>query len=319
MRHTRLRAYGMGLTIAAVGLLAACQGKKTAPPEAVSSMDLEPAQVIGLGRIEPELRILDLQSEVSGLAAKVLVRAGDKVTKSQVLVELSSAIERAKLELKAAQVRAERSQIEAARAASASIRIKAENARLSFDRARSLYEQSAQAKAPFDAAKADYESLLQEIKRLDAGTAAAEDMLKQGEADLRLSQAELERRFLRAPTDGQVLSLEITPGSLVAPEKPVGTFAPESPLVARCEIDEMFAARVQPGQGADLRPPGMTSTLARGKVTFAGPALRKKSLFSDEVGSLEDRRVREVWITLDPGASLLFGTRVECVIRLKEK
>jgi multidrug efflux pump subunit AcrA (membrane-fusion protein) len=127
MRHTRLRAYGMGLTIAAVGLLAACQGKKTAPPEAVSSMDLEPAQVIGLGRIEPELRILDLQSEVSGLAAKVLVRAGDKVTKSQVLVELSSAIERAKLELKAAQVRAERSQIEAARAAWGARRLKAEN------------------------------------------------------------------------------------------------------------------------------------------------------------------------------------------------
>jgi len=318
MRQTKLRASVTGLLVATAGLLAACQAKKAAPAEVKPSMDLAPTQVIGLGRIEPELRILDLQSEVSGLATAVLVRAGDTAAKGQVLVELSSSIERAKLDLKAAQVRSERSQIEAARAAAASVRIKAENARLSFDRARSLYEQNAQAKAPYDQAKADYESSLEEVKRLDAGTIVAENVLKQADADLRLSQAEYDRRFIRAPADGQILSLEITTGSLIAPEKPIGTFAPKSPLVARCEIDEMFAAQVRPGQRADLRAPGMTEVLARGRVTFAGPALRKKSLFSDEVGSLEDRRVREVWITLDPGSALLFGTRVEGVIKLKE-
>ena len=44
--------------------------------------------------------------------------------------------------------------------------------------------------------------------------------------------------------------------------------------------------------------------------------MRRKSIFSDEVGDLQDRRVREVRITLDPGTDILFGSRVECVILL---
>jgi multidrug efflux pump subunit AcrA (membrane-fusion protein) len=304
---------------AAAGLLAACGAKKEAPAPAAPAVNFAPVQVIGLGRIEPELRILDLQSEVSGIAVRIPVKAGETVAAGQVLVELSSAIENARLELKAAQARSERSQVEAAKAAAAAVRFRVENARLSLDRARALFEQNAQAKAPYDAAKADYEAQREDVKRLEAGIVAAEDVLKQSEADVRLSQAEFDRRFLRAPADGQVLSLDIAPGALVVPEKAVGTFAPKSPLVARCEIDEMFAARVAPGQRAEIRAPGMTDVLARGIVSFAGPQLRRKSLFSDEVGSLEDRRVREVWIALDPGAALLFGTRIEAVIKLKEK
>ena len=319
MTYSVRRMVGAGAAFAVVGLLAGCGPKKEAPAPAAPVADFSPAQVIGLGRIEPELRILDLQSEVSGTAVRIPVKAGDSVAAGAILVELSSSIEKARLDLKSAQVRSARSQIDAARASAAEARIRVENARLSFDRARTLYEQNAQAKAPYDAVKADYDALRESVRRLDAGTVAAEDLLKQFEADMRLSQAEYDRRFLRAPADGQVLSLDIGPGSLVAPEKPIGTFAPKSPLVARCEIDEMFAARVAPGQAAEVRTPGMTDVLARGKVSFAGPVLRRKSLFSDEVGSLEDRRVREVWVALDPGSALLFGTRVEAVIRLKEK
>jgi len=320
MRDTSKRIGRTLAALAAAGCLAAC-GAKTgeAPAPAAPKADFAPSQVIGLGRIEPEARFLDLQSEVAGTAVPIPVQAGDAVAAGQVLVELSNAIEKARLELKAAAVRTGRSQIEAAKAAAAAVRFRVENARLSFDRARTLFEQNAQAKAPYDAAKADFEAQREDVRRLEAGIVAAEDGLKQSEADLRLSQAEYDRRFLRAPVDGQVLSLDIAPGALVTPEKPVGTFAPKGALVARCEIDELFAARVAVGQAAEIRSPGMTDVLARGTVSFAGPQLRRKSLFSDAVGSLEDRRVREVWVRLDPGAALLYGARVEAVIRLKEK
>jgi multidrug efflux pump subunit AcrA (membrane-fusion protein) len=319
MKHSRLRGFGLGLIVLAVWLLTACSSKQAPPPDKTPAMEISPAQIIGLGRIEPELKILDLQSETAGTVTKINVRPGDNVVRDQILLELSSSLEKAKLDLKAAQVRSQRSQIDAANAAVSSIRIKTGNAKLSFERAKSLYDQGAVTQAAFEAAKTEYESLLEEIKRLDAGVVAAEDLLKQTQADLRLSQAEFERRSLRALTDGQILSLEITVGSLVAPEKAFGTFAPRSPLIARCEIDEMFAGAVSLGQSAYLRTPGLTVPRARGTVTFAGPALRKKSLFSDEVGSLEDRRVREVWITLVPESRILFGTRVECVIAVKEK
>ena len=318
MTTSRTKSLGWALAALAVGFAAGCGSKTASPPENKPKMDMTPAQVVGLGRIEPELRILDLQSEVSGTVSGIFIRAGDDVAKGRTLVELSGAIEKAKLEQKAAQVQSQRSQIDVARASLGSARARAENARLSFMRAKSLAEQGAQAISVFDAARAEYESLLEDIKRFEAGVIAAEDVLKQAQADQRLSQAEYDRRSVKAPSDGQILSLDVTVGSLISPEKPFGTFAPKSALIVRVEIDEMFADLVRPGQKAYVRAPGKTETLAQGKVTFAGPSLRRKSLFSDEVGSLEDRRVREIWITLDPGSRLLFGTRVEGVVLLKE-
>ncbi len=318
MKRPRMKFLGWALATLAVGFTAGCRSETASPPEDKPKMDMSPAQVVGLGRIEPELKILDLQSEVSGTVTGIFFRAGDIAAKGQTLVEVSSAIEKAGLELKAAQVQSQRSQIDAAKASLGSSRARAENARLSFIRAKTLTEQGAQALSMLDAARADYDSLLEDIKRLEAGVLAAEDLLKQYQADQRLAQAEYDRRFIKAPSDGQILSLEITVGSLISPEMPFGTFAPNSPLIARVEIDELFAGLIQPGQKAYVRAPGMTEALARGKVTFAGPSLRKKSLFSDDVGSLEDRRVREIRITLDPGSRILFGTRVEGVILLKE-
>jgi len=318
MNKSRMKFLGWALATLAVGFTAGCQPKTDSTPESKPKMDMTPTQVVGLGRIEPELKILDLQSEVSGIVMGIFFRAGDVVAKDQTLVELSSAIEKARLEQKAAQVQSQRSQIDAARASLGSARVRTENARLSFIRAKTLTEQEAQAESIFDAAKAEYESLLEDIKRLEAGVVAAEDILKQAQADQRLSQAEYDRRFIKSRSDGQILSLDITVGSLISPEKPFGTFAPRSALIARVEIDEMFAGLIRPGQKSFVRAPGMTEALAQGKVTFAGPALRKKSLFSDDVGSLEDRRIREIWITLDPGSRILFGTRVEAVVLLKE-
>jgi len=318
MKKSRMKFLGWALATLAVGFSAGCRPKTDSPSESKPKMDMTPTQVVGLGRIEPELKILDLQSEVSGIVTGIFFRAGDVVAKDQTLVELSSAIEKAGLELKAAQVQSQRSQIDAARASLGSARVRTENARLSFIRAKTLTEQEAQAESIFDAAKAEYESLLEDIKRLEAGVVAAEDILKQAQADQRLSQAEYDRRFIKSRSDGQILSLDITVGSLISPEKPFGTFAPRSALIARVEIDEMFAGLIRPGQKSFVRAPGMTEALAQGKVTFAGPSLRKKSLFSDDVGSLEDRRVREIWITLDPGSRILFGTRVEGVVLLKE-
>ena len=49
-----------------------------------------------------------------------------------------------------------------------------------------------------------------------------------------------------------------------------------------------------------------------------GPYLKKKSLFSEQAGDAEDRRVREVRITLKNAEKILFNTRVECVMAIKK-
>jgi multidrug efflux pump subunit AcrA (membrane-fusion protein) len=286
------------------------------PPPAPSIT--EPVRVVGIGRIEPELRLLDLSSESSGLITELHYLAGDDISQGEMIIELTHAVEQAKLEQSKARLKSQISEIKALEAGLAATRIRAENAKITYGRAKSLFEKDAQTESYLDDTRTEYESLLEEIKRLEFNVVTARDSVKEFQADQKLAQAELDKRFLKAPTNGRILSLDVTIGSYVSAGSPIGTFAPKSPLCARCEIDELFAEYVKKGQKAVIRYPGMTESVAEGTVTFAGPYLRKKSLFADDVGDLEDRRVREIVIRLSPDASVLFGSRVECVIQIEQ-
>jgi multidrug efflux pump subunit AcrA (membrane-fusion protein) len=295
-----------------------CGGSDESSSDTPSKIDMSPQQVVGIGRIEPELRFLDLSSETTGSTARINFAPGDFVVKGEVVVELSTSLEKARVEQAAARIQTQKAQVEAAKASLSAAQVRVENARISFERSKELYATNTESEAVFDAAKAEYEALSEDVKRFQAELATAENALKENRADLKLVQAELDRRFIRAPTDGQLLTLNVTLGSLISPETVFAVFAPESPQVARCEIDELFAALIQSGQRASLRNQGTTDVLAKGVVTFVAPSFTRKSLFSDDVGDLEDRRVREVWITLEPGSELILGSRVECVIQLRD-
>jgi HlyD family secretion protein len=294
------------------------QGKSASPspggPTATATL-VHPARVIGVGRIEPEGKILDLAGETQGLLARINVQPGGRVAKGDPIIEMTRAIEEARVGQVEAKLRTHMSDLDSVRAALAAAKIRAGNASLAFDRAAILVAESAQAQVLLDNAKADFESLTEDVRRLEATVRSAEHLLDQDRADLKLARAELDRRFVRAPETGQVLSLDVTTGSLVTPGVSLGKFAADAPLSAWCEVDELFAGEVKEGQAAVIRRQGTTEELGRGTVDFAGPYLRKKSLFSDEVGELDDRRVREVRIRLEPGSPLLYGARVECVIR----
>jgi multidrug efflux pump subunit AcrA (membrane-fusion protein) len=296
-------------------IMAGCGAKKSEQIQTTSpATKIEPAQVFGIGRIEPELKILELTSETTGIIKAINFQPGQMVSQGQKIIELTNDIEQAQLAQAAAKIKVQLSEIEAAQARLAGAKIKADNAKANFERAKNLFDQNAEAERTFDDARAEYESLVQQVKQLEADVATAQNLLKQHQAAYQLGQAELNRKFIAAPTDGQILSLDVTIGSLISMGQVFGTFAPKSALSAWCEIDELFAPQVQINQKAYVRSQGMADTLAWGRVSFVGPYLRKKSIFADDVGALEDRRVREVRILLDPQAEILYGTRVECVI-----
>lgn len=299
-------------------LVVSCGSKENVQETAPPLEDTRPVRVVGIGRIEPALKLLDITSQTSGIIALIPFKPGDSVAKDDVIIELDSTVEKARIAQAQARIQTQVAQIDVARAALNPEKVRMENAKTVFERTKTLFEQGTETKFTFDKAKAEYETLLEEIKRLETGVVAAERLVQQYRADLVLSQAEYEKRLIKAPTDGQLLSLDITLGSLVTPQKSIGTFAPESPLSAWCEIDELFAAEVRIGQKAYVRHQGTLEALAYGEVSFVGPFLRRKSIFSDEVGDLQDRRVREVRIALDPGTDILFGSRVECVILLED-
>ncbi len=304
--------------IVGIMISSSCSQQEPLPEERDRALDYELEQVVGIGRIEPQLRILDLTSEVSGIIKEINFSSGDSVKKGQTILSLVSSVEQIKAEQKKAQIQTQKSRILAAEAALSTVKIRTENARVNFMRAKSLYEKNAETKNYFDKAKTEYDALLEETKRLEAELVAAKDLLNQERVGLKLAQKELSRKSIKALTNGQILSMDITVGSFLSSGRAFGTFAPQSPLIARCEIDELFADQIKVGQEAHIRKQGETKVLAEGKVSFVGPYLRRKSIFSDEVDELVDRRVREVEISLEEGADLLIGSRIECVIELKE-
>jgi len=299
--------------ILAAGLFAGCGGGGS-PEEDAQVEIMNPDRVVGLGRIEPELKFVDLTSEVWGKVKRIHVDVGGRAKAGAPIVELEHEVESAVLKQAVSAVHVQRAAIEAARAALASAIANAENVRADYERVVSLYETDAEPEAILEDAATELETRTQEVQRLEASLRSAQALHEQAKADSMRALAELHRRFLKAPADGRVLALDVTLGSVVSPEAPIGAFELESPVIARCEIDELFAGHVEVGQTGHVRYQGSIEPLSGGRVAFVGPYLRKKSLLSDDVGALEDRRVREVHMFLDDVEGLLLGSRIECVI-----
>ncbi len=276
-----------------------------------------PSKIVALGRVEPEQKITELSMDVSGVVKKVFVEDGASVKLGQPLLELAHDVESAKLGLSVAKSQTQAQEVKGLRAQLASANVKLQNQKEKFERIQKIFESGAETRQNADNAKADYETAQREVERLQANLQSAESKVGEFTADARVSSAEVERRMLRAPSDGTVLNLEPNVGSAVTSGKSVGDFAPKGAITVLCEVDELFVNNVQIGQKAIIRRQGMNDTLASGSVVSVGAYLKKKSLFSDEAGALEDRRVREVRVRLDDARNVLMNSRVECVIQVK--
>lgn len=342
-------------------------GKKEAAEKAkqdslakVKNYDLDPEQAVGIGRVEPEMKIVKLYPETSGPVEKLFVKAGDEIRRGQIICALGESVEAAKIDKIKAQISSQESLIQAQETQVRSQETQVETqqtqingfdkdiakaqvavnlAQKNFNRTKDLYEKGAETKAAFDNVENQLQTALAEVERLQAQKAnlkaqqenlrAQKDNLKatqknlqskigEFKADMELAEVERSKRAVHALSDGKILSVDITLGSYIAPNVAIGDFAPASPVNVITEIDELFAPKVKVGQAASLRLQGSSKEIATGKVIEVAPYLKQKSLFSDEAGKLEDRRVREVRVRLDnPPADILYGMRVDCVIDLK--
>ncbi|MBX7243395.1 MAG: efflux RND transporter periplasmic adaptor subunit [Bacteroidia bacterium] len=261
--------------------------------------------------------------------AKAQVASQEEQVKSQ----------NAQIRAQETQVQTQQTQINGFEKEIAKARIAVGYAQKNFDRIAKVFNEGAETKATYDNAENQLQSAQAEVERLIAqqnNLKAQQDNLKaqveiqkaqktslsakvnEFKADVSISEAEKDKRNVYAPVDGKILSVEVTPGAYISPQTVIGEFAPASPVNVVCEIDEMFAEKMTTGQKAVIHLQGSKEMLAEGEVIEVAPYLKQKSLFSDEVGKLEDRRVREVRIRLsNPPANLLYGSRVDCEIKLK--
>ncbi|MGN6647880.1 MAG: HlyD family secretion protein [Cytophaga sp.] len=298
-------------------LLFACGSDKKANEQLNKIDSVTIKQVVGIANIEPLKRILTLTPEASGVIRKINVEINQQVKKGDILFVLDNETETAQLHQAESRLATQISVIEKNKAAVATAETNLSNSKTNLARSKNLFASNAITQKQLEDEQLNFETKTLQFESSKADLNQAQKRLTELKSDVEYYQTILNKKAIKAPLDGTILSVDTKLGVNVSTATALADFAPEGPVMAITEIDELFADEIKPDQKAFIRAQGDTVILATGKVILAAPYLRKKSLFSDKADNLEDRRVREVRVELDSTATLLIGSRVECIIELK--
>ena len=308
--------------IVSIGLLvylASCGEAKKEENKVVSKDSLaipKVEEVAGIGRIEPEGGIIGLSADQAGQIRQLNIREGDRLIRGQVMLVLDNSVQRSQVGEVEKRLETELAQTGVNRAAIADAEEELRKAEQDLERTRRLVEKGAETRQKLDDAISDVNNKRIKLQNQRAGLAVTEKRIGELRQQVNTANRTASKYSITAPSAGLVLQLDVKPGEVVSVGQVFGQFAPEGRMTALCEIDELFADKIEVGQKAHIRYKGYAGEVSAGTVMYAAPYLKKKSLFSDQVGEKEDRRVREVRIALDK-QDLLINRQVECLITLK--
>jgi multidrug efflux pump subunit AcrA (membrane-fusion protein) len=271
-------------------------------------------KVIGIGQIVPEHDIIQLSSPVNGIVQKIYKNENDSLSAGTPILELDHQLEDAKVNQLSNEVNTQLEQINADAASVGEFAAKYNNAVAELQRLQRLLAKGAETQQTVDDANTNLKSFQSNQKRLQANVEVAKSKLKETKAALHSAMIEREQKIILSPVNGKLLELNILMGGAVNTQQSIAQIEPSGKTIAVCEIDELNAAKILVGQKGWIRNVGSADTLSTGTVYFAFSFLKKKSLFTDQSGEKEDRRVRTIKMMLDSPDKLLLNARVECVI-----
>jgi len=205
------------------------------------------------GEVAP-VHLIQIKSQLSGQVEKVLVQAGDRVAKDQILVEL----DRRKLE---SQVNEQTLTIE-------STRLQSEKCRLEQVRQDELFQQALVSQKD------------KQNTQLDA--AIAENVFKLQQATLETLRQDLLKMTIHSPLDGLILSVLVDPGDVVVGTDSAAagtimmTVANLEALKVVSEINEIDVAKLKPGLAMELSFDSIADLKTRGVLEFVSPSASPK-------------------------------------------
>lgn len=274
-------------------------------------------EVYGIARIEPEKEIVTVSAGASGKVLKVMIRGNDYITAGQELIRLDNTVELAELKQVESQLITQEAGESLAQENLQKSEMELEKAKRDLILARDLLEGKAETRQNVIDLEAKVDQLTQQLKIQKASLEQTLAQRKTIEAQIQYYRTMLAKKKITAPTAGKVLQVLVHPGEYLTSSTGVMDYAPEGDVIAKTEIDELFADKVKPGQKASIYSQMTGEEIARGKVIYAADYLSQKSLFKNQSTELEDRRVREVKVKLEEGTFPLYGSRVDCRIYTK--
>ena len=301
-------------------IITSCNGNKEKPGAALHSVNssiVDVSEVVGVGKVEPEQEIISLAAATGGVVKEIYRNDGDIIKKDEPLVRLDDELELIKVLQLKSQCNAQKSQEEIDKLNLLESEARLSNKKKLLQSVRTLESKGAETTQTLDDLETEVTSLSLTVEKNRASVNLSSSRLMELAEQVRYAEAEASKKILRSPYEGILLEMHIEKGSAVTQFEKYGEVAPAGPMTVRTEVDELFAGRLSMGLDADIRFIGSDSVVARGKVIFLSPYLKKKSLFSQKANDQEDRLVREVRIKLEGDNGLILNSKVESVIKLK--
>jgi RND family efflux transporter MFP subunit len=238
--HGRRRALWLSALLLAYAGYAHADGGTPAAPSAIIEVQTRAVDdVYAADAVIEAVRQATVAAQLPGAVVQILVDAGDRVKKGQVLARIDT--------------RDTDAQVAAGRAGVAQAEANLTQARLNVERTRSLLAQNFVSRAALDKAEADYEAARAAADAARAGRA---------QADTARSYAEL-----RSPLDGIVTQRLMEPGEIAAPGRGVVAVHDPAALRAVGSVPQGMLAKVTAATRATVELPQLGRSLEVTRIT----------------------------------------------------
>ncbi|MFW6082657.1 MAG: efflux RND transporter periplasmic adaptor subunit [Chloroflexota bacterium] len=126
-----------------------------------------------------------------------------------------------------------------------------------------------------DAAQAQLDKLLS--KATEEEIAEAEAQVEQARIALELSRYALEKATLRAPFDGLVTKVNVSPGEMTPTQEPPFVLLDDSAFHITVAVDELDVSHVRPGQDVEVKVEALPEAAVTGTVERINPIASLRS------------------------------------------
>lgn len=223
---------------------------------------------VGTVRPKTETRV---DSQIMGRVAEVHVRAGDPVTKGQVLVRLDGREYEVRLERALQGLSSARSRRDQMAQAVKAAKAEQERAQAAFRRTRTYFESEAATAQDMEQAEAAYRQAKARLEQAEKATNEAESRVKEAMKGVEEARIALGYTRVSAPEAGEVAGRLVEPGDLAVPGKPLLLLQTRGNLRLEALIPESLIIKIRPGTELALKIDAL-DRLMRGSVEEVVPS-----------------------------------------------
>src|SRR5690242_11954113 len=245
--------------------------------------------VVATGKVEPITKV-EVKSKASGIVKKLLVDAGDRVKKGQLLAQLDKEEISAQVAQSHAGLQAAQASLKSAEADFERAKVDAEGPdvpllKRAYERATGMAKDGVVSTSALEDAQKNYEMALNkqngakaQVTVLKAKIAQAAAQVAQDKANLEQLEEQLSYTDIISPIDGVVLSRNVEMGDAVSSILVLGssatlvmTLGDTSEVYVKGKVDESDIGKVYLGQPARIKVESFKDKTFSGKVTKISP------------------------------------------------